>query len=498
MIHEIQCSADRMTWSTLCAWTASSAAGAGLITSTFALSRWLPHKTRIPGEGFRDIITASAGHSGVWLGMAAFVSGYLLYLLLLGALCLLIWGCCAGSRLANYSVFFVMRLKGICLLVIPAIAAMVAQPPWIPVIWISALGIIAVVVFLTVMRVPEFLADRIAPEGITGRFQRSAALGLAGVIGVGVSSSLGCLDPGSGNAFVKLPNSLCLLSFDCEEDWQGKESTVQGDVHPGESCYLGTFDYVTSGYLNQLVGGLASRKIRATFYCTPNLAKEHPEALQKILTSGHEVAVHLHPHQARKVNYPYVARYDKDLCGYPKNDVFQMISNAKKSVESATGVQTKSFRSGEWACDAGIENILSRTGFQSFSNHDSTFQLGNGMWQVATRKDFDMLKSPELMLLQIMKKKDDGTIIPCFSHPMVGFDHVRKEPNFEGLNQYFAMLDLAIKRCPNVRFATTSEAVDLIRETTPSIQLRSILVVAFVVGNLSLVGASVRIVRRLN
>ena len=498
MIHENQCSADRMAWSTLCAWNASSAAGAGLISSAFALSRWLPHKTRIPGEAFRDLIAASAGHSGVWPGMAAFVGGYLLFLLLLGALCLLIWGCCGGCRLADYSVFFVMRFRSLCLLAIPAIAAMVAPPPWIPVIWISALGIIALVAFLTVMRFPEFLAARTAPESITGRFWRAAALGLAGVIGFGIPFSLWRLGPGSGNAFAKLPNSLCLLSFDSEEDWQGKESTVQGDFHPGESRYLGTFDYVTSGYLDQLVGGLASRKIRATFYCTPNLAKAHPEALRKISAAGHEVAVHLHPHQARNVDYPFVSRYDKDLCGYPKDDVFQMISNAKNSVESAAGVQAKSFRSGEWACDAGIENILSRTGFQSFSNHDTTFRLRNGMWQVATRKDFDMLKSPELMLLQIMKQKDDGTIIPCFSHPMVGFDYVRKEPDFEGLEHYFAMLDLARKRCPNVRFATTSETLELIRETTPSIQLRSLLVVAFVAGNLCLVGASVRIVRRLD
>ena len=497
MIHENQCSADPLAWSTLCAWTASSAAGAGLISSAFALSRWLPHKTRIPGEAFRDLIVASAGHSGVWPGMAAFVGGYLLFLLLLGALGLLMWGCCGGCRLADYIVFLVIRFRGLCLLAIPAIAATVLPPRWIPLIWISALGIIAVVAWLTVMRFPEFLADRTALERITGRFKRSAALGLSGVVGFGIPFLLWRLDPGSGRAFEKLPNSLCLLSFDSEEDWQGKDSTVQAEIHPGESCYLGTFDYVTSGYLDQLVGGLASRKIRATFYCTPNLAKAHPEALQKILASGHEIAVHLHPHQARKVDYPFVSRYDKDLCGYPKDDVLKMISDAKNSVESAAGVQAKSFRSGEWACDAGVENIFSRAGFESFSNHDATFRLGNGMWQVATRKDFDMLKSPELMLLQIMKQKDDGTIIPCFSHPMVGFDHVRKEPNFEGLEHYFAMLDLAIERCPNVRFATTSETVDLIRETTPSIRLRSFLVVAFVAGNLSLVRASLRIVRRL-
>ncbi|MEN9975185.1 MAG: hypothetical protein RLZZ282_1191, partial [Verrucomicrobiota bacterium] len=48
--------------------------------------------------------------------MAAFVGGYLLYLLLLGALCLLIWGCCGGCRLADYSVFFVMQFRGLCLL----------------------------------------------------------------------------------------------------------------------------------------------------------------------------------------------------------------------------------------------------------------------------------------------------------------------------------------------------------------------------------------------
>ncbi len=399
------------------------------------------------------------------------------------ALSLLGWGICGRKKLAEYADFFGKQAAWLGLLVIPAVAMNMLSYRFEPFLWGIALLVIAVTGTIALLKFGPFVTSGTRFATFDSWMRRLAAIGTACGLLILPTVVVWRFAPASGNAYAPISESLCLLSFDSEEDWQGKESTVLGEENWGKSAYLGTFRYIESRYFDRLIDGLTQRGIHATFYCTPNLARNHPEALRKIVESGHEVAVHLHPHQGRKVNYPFISEYDLDLNEYPKDKVYEMISSAKRVVESAALVQTTSFRSGEWSCDAGIEDIIARIGFESFSNHDSTFPLPSGLWQVATADSFDMMRSPEKMLLDLMDKNGRSGIFPFFSHPMVGFNYNKEKLDDQCLEHYLSMLDLAMTRCPKLKFVTTSEAVSMLHRKTPSTMLKCSLVGGFVAAN---------------
>ena len=83
-----------------------------------------------------------------------------------------------------------------------------------------------------------------------------------------------------------------LLSFDTEEFDLPREHGAKISVKEGAK--------VSAEGLEKILDILASRKARATFFCTANFAKEQPDLIRRIYDDGHEVACHGVDHFAPK------------------------------------------------------------------------------------------------------------------------------------------------------------------------------------------------------
>ena len=75
-----------------------------------------------------------------------------------------------------------------------------------------------------------------------------------------------------------------LLSFDVEEFDLPREHGEMISVKKGAK--------VSAEGLVKILDVLKNNKVRATFFCTVNFAKEQPELIKRINTDGHEVACH--------------------------------------------------------------------------------------------------------------------------------------------------------------------------------------------------------------
>ncbi|MDI6447844.1 polysaccharide deacetylase family protein [Anaerobaca lacustris] len=270
-----------------------------------------------------------------------------------------------------------------------------------------------------------------------------------------------------------LPKAAYVLSFDTEEDWCPQEDAARrGDANPG-SDYMDSYKYIASGMLEKLASGLTDRSIPATFYCTPNLAADHPDVLKRIEDLGHEVGVHLHMH-----NYPsFCVNGDDELSSYPPDTQLAAIMQARRDIEAVLGHSVYTFRSGQWSCDCGVERACVQAGFQSISNHESTYLLPSGMWQVASAKNGDVLVEPRLLWVALRRARVPR-VIPLFSHPMVLFDHALDCPREDRLDTFFRELDRLRRLNPNLPFMTTSAAVSLLRYEQPSARTRGIVTAA--------------------
>ena len=146
-----------------------------------------------------------------------------------------------------------------------------------------------------------------------------------------------------------------------------------------------------SGTLRELADGMSDRGVGATFYVTPNVAVGRPDELEYLERSGHEIGVHLHPHNLLgSAKYPYYIGVEDRLTHYDFKSKILMMRIAKDSVESVLGHEVVLFRSGCLACDCQVEIAANVVGFKGISNHGGIFPIRPfKLWNLGTgRRDF--------------------------------------------------------------------------------------------------------------
>jgi hypothetical protein len=160
-----------------------------------------------------------------------------------------------------------------------------------------------------------------------------------------------------------------------------------------------------------------------------------------------------------------------DLSSYAPNIQASAILKAKQAIEEAVGHPVHCFRSGSWSCDPAVENGCVSAGFQSISNHESTYLLPSGMWQIATMTVFDVLREPR-MLWRSLKGDSKHKLFPLFSHPMILFDHATGQSREKMLQEFFRQLDEFRLNYPDIHFMTTTAASSQLQYKPPSILIR--------------------------
>lgn len=251
--------------------------------------------------------------------------------------------------------------------------------------------------------------------------------------------------------------TFAIFTFDTEEDWD-----------PHTHCYYDSYKYITSGAFYQLVDGLDERNVSATFYVTPNLARDMPEVLKHLENRGQTIGVHLHPHGLVDVNYPYAQTRGDEIDEYNYSEKWDFMKRAKDEIEGIVGHEVLLYRSGKLSCDYEVEKIAGDLGYKAISNHRGIYfiepigiwNLGEATCDILDAERFDSLDK----YIALFRLRDEHENIVTFSgHPMRLYnlkqnqidekaielflefvDYLRGEPDIEIINQY-QLLELAQK-----------------------------------------------------
>lgn len=86
------------------------------------------------------------------------------------------------------------------------------------------------------------------------------------------------------------------LLYSLLPSYRNKYNFFHKDKPQGNAIYL-TFDDGPSEYTEKLLELLKQYKIKATFFCVANFAKEHAEVIQKMQEDGHLIALHSLKHK---------------------------------------------------------------------------------------------------------------------------------------------------------------------------------------------------------
>jgi len=252
-----------------------------------------------------------------------------------------------------------------------------------------------------------------------------------------------------------------VFTFDTEEDWD-----------PHTHCYYDSYKYITSRAFYQLVDGLDERDVSATFYVTPNLARDMPEVLKYLENRGQTIGVHLHPHGLVDVAYPYAPPYaqskEDEIANYDYSDKQDFMKRAKDEIEGTIGHEVLLYRSGKLSCDYQVEKIAADLGYKAISNHRGIYfidpldiwNLGEATCDCLDAERFDSL---DRYMTLFRLRAEHEKIITFMGHPMrlynleqnqidertIGrflefVDDLSKDPGVESVNQY-QLLELVQK-----------------------------------------------------
>jgi peptidoglycan/xylan/chitin deacetylase (PgdA/CDA1 family) len=209
-----------------------------------------------------------------------------------------------------------------------------------------------------------------------------------------------------------------MFTFDVEEDWE--ETPFP--------CYYDSYNYIDSGALHELVNGLSERNLSATFYVTPNVARERPEELKYLERNGQRIGVHLHVHNLmKKVKYPYHVGEEDKITFYDFRTKMRLMKTAKSLIESVLGHEVVLCRSGHLACDYQVERAAKLVGFKAISNHAGVFLIKPlKLWNLGagTCDLFNLLLCAERdKYITLLKTgKIYGNTIVFSAHPMLLYD----------------------------------------------------------------------------
>lgn len=229
-------------------------------------------------------------------------------------------------------------------------------------------------------------------------------------------------------------NTYVMFTFDVEEDWA--EAPYR---------YYSSYKYVDSGVFHSLVNGLSERGVSATFYTTPNVARDRPEVLKYLEREGQTVGLHLHPHNLmHNIRYPYYSGEEDRITLYSFTSKMELMKKAKKTVESVLGHEVLLYRSGKLACDYQVERAAKLTGFKAISNHYGIFfikpfslwNLGTSTFELFSNQHADVDKYIELF----EKTKNYDSFLVFGAHPMLLYNHRKKCVKKNVLNMFLKFL----------------------------------------------------------
>ncbi len=297
-----------------------------------------------------------------------------------------------------------------------------------------------------------------------GKYQRKA---IAAVVVIAILSSLFYTYPGALLNWALPPiqpdlhsseTYYVVFTFDTEEDWEPYR-------------YYNSYKYITSGAFYRLVDGLAERNVSATFFVTPNLARDMPEVLNFLEDSNQTVGVHLHPHTLVKVNYPYESPYAQtrgdDIGRYSFREKLRFMTIAKDEIEAVVGHTVLLYRSGKLSCDYEVEKIAKDLGYEAISNHKGTYYIEPiGIWNLDVADDvFNSEQFDNLVRYtdRFNSRSNRGHIVIFSGHPMLLYDHGRSQVNAELIGLFFEFVDW-LKDNEDVQIINQYQLLELIKE----------------------------------
>jgi len=236
----------------------------------------------------------------------------------------------------------------------------------------------------------------------------------------------------------RLSDKICVaFTFDTEEDWE--------NTNP--AFYYDSYNYITSGAFYLLVNGLAERGISATFYVTYNVAKDMPEALKYLKKNNQRIGMHLHPHNLKKVEYPYNPGKDSDkITFYNLIEKLNWMKFVKDQIEFVVSNKVLLYRSGNLACDNETIKAAKLTGFKAVSNHRGIYYIKLfGIWNLGAGMedlfDFKIFNELSKYVMRFKERAKGEQIIVFSAHPMLLYNHATNEIREKELNTFFEFID---------------------------------------------------------
>ena len=116
-----------------------------------------------------------------------------------------------------------------------------------------------------------------------------------------------------------------ILSFDIEDWFHLLDHPSTGRVED-----WGRFESRVEHNTDQILSELASRHVRATFFCLGWIAEHHPALIRRIDAAGHEIGTHSHAH--RLVSKQTPKQFEDDL------------ARSMQALEAITGKPVRAYR----------------------------------------------------------------------------------------------------------------------------------------------------------
>jgi len=243
---------------------------------------------------------------------------------------------------------------------------------------------------------------------------------------------------------------------------------IEEDLIPGDR-YLDSYKYIDSGILEYIAKNLHKHNISATFYVTPNVARDRPEALRMLERYGHEVGLHMHVHTMKNISYPYILRkngsfirYDDMIKFYNYSQQLKFLKDGKRKVETVLGHEIYFYRSGYYSCSLNTEKAAKAAGFKAIANHRGVFYIEPiGIWNLG-RVDIQLYTGNLTHLIyQFEEKRKSQRIINIFAHPMYYYNHTTNTVELNKLKIFSEFLDY-LEKADNVKVVNSSELLNQI------------------------------------
>lgn len=225
------------------------------------------------------------------------------------------------------------------------------------------------------------------------------------------------------------------FTFDVEEDWEESPYPL----------YYDSYHYMDSGAFRELVNGLSDRDIAGTFYVTPNVARDRPDELRYLEQNGHRIGAHLHVHDLFDLQYPCAPGEEDNITFYDYRSKSRLIGRTKRLLDSVLARPVVLYRSGRYACDGQVEEVVRNAGFLGIANHTGVFPIEHlKMWNLGG-SSVDLFSSQcasvEKCVNLFETWKNHEKFVVFSAHPMLLYDR-RKGMRTELLSNFLEFVTI--------------------------------------------------------